>query len=313
MFGYSISGLMVASDLAMPGLIEIGAVPAAPDVRIVQGEVPDQLLDATQSGPNWQIGPGRFLLSIPDIVRILLIGGHTIQWQCEGDTAPADAAIFISGSGFGLLMHQHGRCVLHASAVAVGNAAVLFCGPSGAGKSTLAAALAGKGHSLLADDQCGLSGLGHGRIEVHPDGRALKLWEQAIRRLDLGAQAGAAVRSELRKFFVRPPLATSAPLPLAAIYVPQEARMPHLVSGDRIVIEPLNLADAGLAVRRNAYRPAMVGRMDQAGLYLQAAAVAMQASGVFRLVRPLEFAAMEAVVAALEAHWRDLNLLGDGD
>lgn len=273
MFRYVMSGLRVESDLAMPGLIETGPDAPPADVRVVRGEVPLDLEGSSLFGPNWQMAEGRFLLRIPDIVRMLLDAGTAITWQCEGDTAPHDAAIFISGSGFGLLMHQHGRCILHGSAIMVGGRAVLFCGPSGAGKSTLAAALAARGFGHVADDQCVLSGLGASEVLVHPDGRAHKLWEQAIQKLDLADRSGAPVRSELRKFFVQPGLASTAPIPLAAIYVLAEARSPDLVNGQRVAIEPLNLADAAIAVRANAYRPAMVDRLDQAGLYLHAARV----------------------------------------
>lgn len=307
MFHYAISGLRVESDLAMPGLIEVAADAAAPDVRIRAGAVPSHLSDSSQSGPNWQLAGDRFLLRIPDIVRMTLDHGSTITWQCEGNTRPEDAAIFISGSGFGLLMHQHGRCIMHASAIDVGGRAVLFCGPSGAGKSTLAAALVAQGFGHLADDQCVLSGFGEGEVLVHPDGRAHKLWEQAIQKLDLAERSGSPVRSALRKFYVQPASAGSAPIPVAAIYVLGDARATDIAKGQRVAILPLNLADAAMAVRQNAYRPAMVERLDQAGLYLQAAAGVMRSGGVFRLVRPMNFAAMDEVVTALRTHWEDIG------
>lgn len=309
MFHYLMSGLQVASDWPLPGLIETPPGAGPPDVCIAQGEVPQHLPGATQSGPNWQMAQGRFLLRIPGIVRIMLEAGATIVWQCEGETAPQDAAIFISGSGFGLLMHQHGRCILHGSAIAIGSRAVLFCGPSGAGKSTLAAALVARGFGHVADDQCVLSGLGQSAVMVHPDGRAHKLWEQAIRHLDLAERSGLPVRRELRKFYVEPASASGAPIPLAAIYVLGEARAPELVKGQRIALDRLNLADAAIAVRKNAYRPAMVERLEQGGLYLQAAAGAMQAGGVFRLTRPMAFDAMDEVLDTLTAHWQDTGLL----
>ena len=313
MFHYVMSGLRVTSDLAMPGLIEtVSAVDAAPDVRIRQGDVPMALADASVSGPNWQMVGDRFLLRIPGIVRMTLDAGTVITWQCEGETRPEDALIFISGSGFGLLMHQHGRCIMHGSAVEVGGKAVLFCGPSGAGKSTLAAALAARGHGHVADDQCVLSGLAGGEVMVHPDGRAHKLWEQAIAKLDLAERSGAPVRSALRKFFVAPQATSAADsgaaLPLAGIYILVEARAPDLVKGDRVAITPFNLADAAIAVRANAYRPAMVERLGQAGLYLQAAAAAQRAGGVFRLVRPMNFDVMDEVLAALTRHWECTGL-----
>jgi hypothetical protein len=311
MFHYILSGLRVASDLAMPGLIDADSGSTVPDVRIVAGEVPLALTDASQTGANWQIAGDRILLRVPEIVRMTMDGGHTITWQCEGGTAPEDAAIFIFGSGFGLLIHQQQRCIMHASAIAVGGRAILFCGPSGAGKSTLAAALAARGYGHVADDQCVLSGLESGEMMVHPDGRAHKLWEQAITKLDLAGRSGPPIRTALRKFFVQPPSASSAALPLAAIYVLGEARAPELVRGQRVAIGPLNLADAAIEVRRNAYRPAMVERLGQAGLYLQAAAGVMRAGGAFRLVRPMAFEAMDEAIAALEAHWAEIRLAED--
>jgi hypothetical protein len=309
MFHYLMSGLWVASDLALPGLIEAPPGKGPPDVRIAQGEVPLALADAAQSGPNWQMAQGRFVLRIPGIVRMMLEAGTAITWQCEEGTAPEDAAIFISGSGFGLLMHQHGRCILHASAVAIGGRAALFCGPSGAGKSTLAAALAARGFAHVADDQCVLSGLGQGGVLVHPDGRAHKLWEHAIGHLDLGPRSGLPVRRQLRKFYVEPHRATTAPIPLGAIYVLGEARAPDMVKGQQIALDRLNLADAAIAVRRNAYRPAMVERLEQNGLYLKAAAGAIMGGGVFRLTRPMVFDAMDAALDRLRAHWEDTGLL----
>lgn len=313
MFHYVMSGLRVTSDCAMPGLIETAsALDAHPDVRIRQGEVPMALAACDTSGPNWQMAGDRFLLRIPGIVRMTLDAGTAITWQCEGETRPEDALIFISGSGFGLLMHQHGRCIMHGSAVEVGGRAVLFCGPSGAGKSTLAAAMAARGFGHVADDQCVLSGLSGGEVLVHPDGRAHKLWEQAITKLDLAERSGAPVRSALRKFFVAPHATSAADsgaaLPLGGIYILAEARAPDLVKGDRVAITPFNLADAAIAVRANAYRPAMVERLGQAGLYLQAAAAAQRAGGVFRLVRPMNFAVMDEVIDALVRHWQDTGL-----
>lgn len=308
MVHYLMSGLRVTSDLPLPGLIEIAPTSAPPDVRILAGDVPLDIPHATQFGPNWQLAQDRFLLRIPGIVRMVLEAGKTIIWQCEDDTAPDDAAIFISGSGFGLLMHQHGRCILHGSAIAVGGKAVLFCGPSGAGKSTLAAALAAQGPAHVADDQCVLSGLAEGDVIVHPDGRAHKLWEQAIDKLDLAGRSGPSVRRELRKFYVAPSSASAAPLPLAAIYVLGEARAPDSVRGRKVVIDRLNLADAAIAVKDNAYRPAMVDRLGQAGLYLQAAAGAMRTGGVFRLMRPMGFETMDEVLGALRAHWDELGI-----
>lgn len=314
MSSYVISGLRVESDLTLPGAIQASEPDLPHDVIIVAGDVPVRLSDPAESGPNWDIAGDRFLLRVPGIVRLLIDGGRQITWQCEGQAAPDEVAIFVSGSGFGLLMHQRGHCVLHASAVAVGNSAVLFCGPSGAGKSTIAAMLGSRGYPLLSDDQCVLSGIESGHPVVHADGRALKLWRQSIDELALAERSGAAVRAQLQKFFVDPATSHAAPLTLSAICVLQEATAVHLAAGgEQVALESLNLADAAKVVRQNAFRPAMVRRLGQEALYLQAAAAIAGAGRVYRLVRPLDFAQNDAVVAALEQSWRKLGLLEAGD
>jgi len=89
------------------------------------------------------------------------------------------------GSVFGILLHQREEIVLHASAVRVNGRAILFCGASGAGKSTLAAVLAQRGLPLITDDVCAITLSPAGAPMVHSDGLHLKLWAQAIERLDL--------------------------------------------------------------------------------------------------------------------------------
>lgn len=312
MFAYIVSGLRVSSDLALPGLIDwVGRADACDpdfpsreadaDVVIRLGAVPLALDNATASGPNWQIAEGRFLIAMPGIIRLLLTAGDTIVYALDGDTAIEDAAVFVSGTGFGILLHQRGRLVLHASAVRAGDNAVLFCGASGAGKSTLAAALVAAGHELLADDFCGISIAAGGVPFVYPDGRQLKLWENAIARLSLDDRRRAPVRARLRKYYVEPHAAIAEALPIAAVYMLREARPPHVPG-----IAPANLVDGALMIQRNAYRPAMIARMGQAALYFQGATAIARHAGVFTLTREMDFAGLAAVVEGLETHWRHL-------
>jgi hypothetical protein len=304
-FFYTVSGLSVASELALPGLIAAGDMPGSdPDIFIRRGDVPADLDGAEERGPSWQSAPGRFLLDVPGIVRLLLTDGREILFTPADGVAPEEVAIFVSGTGFGILLHQRERIVFHASAVRVRDSAVLFCGPSGAGKSTLAAALVDAGYDLVTDDFCGVSMDGNGLPWVEPDGRQLKLWQNSIDRLDLGDRRKAPVRSALEKFYIEPRAASTATLPLAAIYVLREAR-PPAVPG---ILRP-NIVDGALMVRGNAYRPAMVRRMKQQPLYFQAAAAISQRAGVFTLTRELNFAKFPAVIGWLEAHWRELGLL----
>jgi len=298
---YRISGLSVASEIALPGLIA-GTPSIEPQVTIRRGEVPEALPTPTSSGITWQRRNEQFLLRIPAIARFMLTGGRDIVVAAETGADPGDVPVFLLGTVFGILLHQREQIVLHASAVEVNGRAVVFCGASGAGKSTLAAALSHRGYPLVTDDVCGLSL--HGELPtVHPDGRQLKLWAQAIGRLELAERRGERVRRKLEKFFVEPRAVSMEPLPLGAVYFLREARPPHSAG-----ISQPNVVDAALLLRRGAYRPLLVRQFGQKTAYFHAATQIANTAGVYHLTRPLDFAAMPDVIASLERHWRDLRI-----
>ncbi len=300
---YRVSGLSVASEIDLPGLIA-GTPERAPQVTIRRGQVPDALPDPTASGPTWQIAGKQFLMRIPEIARFLLNDGSEIVVAAESEAADADIPIFILGTVFGILLHQRRQIVLHASAVRVNGKAVLFAGSSGTGKSTLAAALAQRGYPLVTDDVCTVTAEASGAPLVHPDGRQLKLWAQAIQRLDLAQDRGERVRKSLEKYYVEPREVFTEPLALGAVYALREARPPHKPG-----IEQPNVVDAALVLRRNAYRPLLVRRMNQKANYFRAATAIANVAGIFHLTRALDFARMPDVVGWLEQHWLDMRLM----
>jgi hypothetical protein len=208
---------------------------------------------------------------------------------------------------FGILLHQREQIVMHASAVRVNGKAVLFCGASGAGKSTMAAALVQRGYPLVTDDVCAISLAGAARPVVHPDGRQLKLWAHSIDRLELADRRGDRVRNRLEKFYVEPSDTSVTPLPLGAVYALREARPPHQPG-----IERPNVVDAALLLRRHAYRPLLVRRMEQKANYFHAATAIANTAGIFHLTRTLNFAALPDVLGRLEQHWRDTGLMEAG-
>ena len=300
---YRIGGLLVASDLALEG-----AIPAAsgrtPDVVVRIAEVPRELPGATIQGPNWVADDDSFLLSIAEVARFLIAAGREISIELEPGADIADAIVYLLGTAFGILQHQRGRMVLHASAVAVGAKAALFCGPSGAGKSTLAAALNRNGYPCVSDDVCGID-FSSGRPVVLPDGRMLKLWADAVGHLDMAGRRGAANRRRLNKYYVEPETtALERDLPVAAVYVLRVAQADRPAG-----IARLGPADAAVLLRRNAYRAAVISKIGLEGAYLGWSSSLQKLAGVFSLTRPFDLAATPDVIGWLEDHWRSLGLL----
>jgi hypothetical protein len=300
---YVAAGLTIASDVAFPGLVEARPV-EVPDIRVFATGVPDFLPGGERRGPLMWTAPGRILIEIPDVVRLLMIDGRELRYRPAADNSPTDVAIFLNATGLGALFHQREMTVLHASAVLVGDRAVLFCGKSGAGKSTLAAALNQRGYPLVADDICAISKGTDGRPEATPDGRCLKLWQDAIHTLSLGTgEQIDRIRSEIDKFYVRPAMLADQNVPIAAIYRLREDRLTT-----KPVIDRMNLAEAAHIVVENAYRPRLVTLLNQRKQYLETAVGANQAGGVFALRRPIRFDLLDETVAQLEVHWRSLGL-----
>jgi hypothetical protein len=299
---YCISGLSVSSEIVLPGL-SAAAAGRRPDVAIRRGPVPATLDGAQKLGPTWQIAGNQFLLHVPKVARFLLSNGREITFEAEPGADDGDIPIYLLGTAYGILLHQRRQIVLHASAVRVNGKAILFCGASGAGKSTLAAALAQRGYPFITDDFCAVTVTEDGSPMVHPDGRQLKLWAQAIEQLDLKGRSGARVRSRLEKFYVDPGETHAEALPLGTLYALRDAR-PPLAPG----IAPANAVDAAVILRRMAYRPRLVNRMGQRVNYFRAATTIANKAGIYYLTRALDFAAMPDVVAQLERHWREIGL-----
>jgi hypothetical protein len=302
---YRISGLDVVSEIALPGALTAPGIAAVPDVVVRRAAVPEDLSATVSRGPDWAMEEGRFLLAIPGVARILISGGRDIAFDIDANAEDGEAAIFLLGTAFGILLQQRGHLVLHASAVEVNGQAVLFSGPSGAGKSTLAAALSRDAHSFFADDVCHVAFDAGDRPTVAPDGRMLKLWADALDHLSLAHAKGDAVRARWEKYYVPPPRKTeSSALPLAAVYFLREAR-PSLTLG----IERVNVAEAAPLLASNAYRPHLVHAMGLVEPYFLDAAKIWRYTRLFFLTRPRDFGAMPQLVRDLDAHWRALGLL----
>jgi hypothetical protein len=167
---------------------------------------------------------GRCLLELPPSGEFLLDPAAVRVTVGVGDDDAVLREHRIVSSAAGTLLAMRGDLVLHASAVAVGGGAVVFCGPTGRGKSTLALALGEAGHPVLAED--GVA------IDLEPEDPVAYPGARGIRVRGLSADGSR--RTDLVE---DPAPAEPPPCPVAAAVLLGER-------GGELAVEPLPAARA---------------------------------------------------------------------
>jgi hypothetical protein len=298
---YSISGLVVWSEMKLPSVISVANKDQSPDIVIRAGHVPAHLPAPLCSTGAWETQEGLFLVRIAGIGSFLILHGSEIVFDLVPGCEHRAAANYLLGACFAALLQQRGNFVLHASAVSACGRAVLFCGQSGAGKSTLAAMLCRRGYALLNDDVCNLVCGTDGAYEVQPHGCKLKLWSESLERLEWNKDPSMAVSANVDKYFLAPPASEIHSLPVGAIYVLREAPPNEANSIRRLrAIEAMN------ELRCCAYWPAPVTAMDAERACFTASAALQRSVGIYVLSRPIDFGFADALLDLLEEHWNTL-------
>jgi hypothetical protein len=277
---YTCYGLTIASDLALPELIEAEphADPRNAEVRIRIGEVPAEgLPEGRQLGPFLWVTPERLWLRVPEVARYLVSGGDTIVIAPEGDIDEDSLRVFLLGSAFGALLLQRGLLVLHGNAVRIGAACMVCVGPSGSGKSTLAAALMQRGHEILADDVVPVDD----ECRVLPGFPRLKLWEDAAGRLDIETAGLRRIRPHLEKYNL--PIHdryAGNPLPVRWVYILGSHPLPDTL------FESIDGMDRFRPLRNNTYRVRFLEGMALNAEHLRLCGRLAGRAHVTRVTRP---------------------------
>jgi len=239
---YFAFALRLCSNIPIPGLTPLDELCESPDVEVhlcsspfggsqKPSETASLLYTSAYTDESgepalrvWQIGQtGHVRLDYYDGVQFWLDRTGKNVWADWPDTSTLEnTSTYLVGPVLGLLLRLRGVVCLHASAVTLGDRAVAFLGSEGAGKSTTAAALAQRGHAVIADDVVGLVEQ-DGRISVLPAYPHLSLWPDSVMMLYGPDKALPSLSSDWGKQLLSLPANRlkfeQRSLPLGAIFV----------------------------------------------------------------------------------------------
>jgi hypothetical protein len=302
---YVLCGWRVRSALPLPEVVPWTGDDRPPDITVRLGPAPPLNEPVTSGGGRVQIGQnGACRLEVEDVASFVVSAGRDVAVELSVRRDAAEVREWFLGVVLGMLCHQRGLFPLHASCVRIGGGAVAFAGRTGTGKSTLAAALARRGHGLIADDVSAIEPAASGPPQARPSFPRLRLWDEAMRALDLSPEGvPRASRGKPKYQFCEPGWFDPSPAALRAVYLLERVVVEE-------PIERVSGAHAATALYREIYRPWMALRLGRKSeLLAQALRIASQVP-VFRCpVRP-QLEAIGTAAARVEAHVLSLRAGG---
>jgi len=283
------------------GLTIASAIPL-PELPSANGAVPDVVIriGAVDTGSALPAAGGSFLsLGSNDACVVWeQVGAFRVREGREITVDPAPGVLdqtirnFLLGTVMGVLLHQRGLLVLHASAVAVAGKAAGFLGHRGMGKSTLAAACVARGLPLVVDDVLAVE-FEEAIPTVWPGFPQLKLWpasaEAALQDVPddlprLHPTLDKRLRSARDRF-------QADALPLGPLYI--------LAVGDSARVERLSPAEAAIELVRYSFCTSMLAGGD-ATQHLKQCAVLARSGMVRRLTRGPHLAELASLAELVE-------------
>jgi hypothetical protein len=211
--------------------------------------VPATLPGGTAAGLLAVAAPGRYLLTVPAVGRFLVERGRRVTVARAPEATDADVACFLAGPIRQARWLQRGRFALRGCGVVIGGRAVVITGHGASGTSTVTAALALRGHPVLADGAVPIRASADPVAEAADD--SVQLGPKAMGRLGLDAGSGAVIRPGLSKR--RVPFAPAARSPLAAVV----ALHRHADVGTPAIRAAKGMAGVAVLCEHTALRPAV--------------------------------------------------------
>jgi hypothetical protein len=274
MHDYTLFGWRVRCAFPLPELRPWRGYDRTPDLTVAVGAVPPVDPGLPTPIPHVQVHPQGVRMAIPQVATYWIEAGRQVTIAAPLPPDSSLIRVFLLGTVLTVLCFQRGLVPLHASAVDIGDRALLISGVSGAGKSTLAAAFAAQGYRLLGDDLCALQ-LDEGQpLRILSAFPRVKLRADSARQLRVSADDLDRGREGLEKF---------------NLALPETRFQPHALPPAQIVFLK-TAADGALAEPRALVGVAAMRRLDLVHRWQLGAALGFQ---------PLIFTAMARLANAV--------------
>lgn len=279
MHTYSAYGLTVRSAFDLPELPTTGEETGEADVVFCRGEVepvPESV--SGKGGRRIQASPDRCRLSYESYGSFIVEDGQRARFDPRSEDVLEMKVIrrLLENEILGVLLHQRGRLMLHASAVSIDGRVAVFLGPRGVGKSTTAAAFYDSGHEIMEDDIVSVRSEGDTPV-VDPGVPEMRLHADAVGALGIGDTTtypnDGGSDKHYRQFTDVP-----APAPIGAFYV--------LRSGDSLSVEDISEREQLFNLIESTYTQGMLSDTGQASTHFQQCANVVGTTPVRVLERP---------------------------
>lgn len=267
---HSLYGLRLSANIAIPGLPVLTNLDGIADVQIRLNERPSPIPAAISPSEIFYVSRVKdsndepmlqaAVVAAGSYIALLYSDGMRFALERNGLEVFADwpdsftledSSPCLIGPVLGFILRLRGIFPLHASAVAIGDHAIVLMGPAGAGKSTTAGAFARFGHRVISDDVVALRQVGS-RFIIPPGYPRVNLWLESVRALFGPDATLPLICPSWDKHFMPLEQETqfeTRSLPLGAIYILQK-REAGLTAP---IVENLTGAEAFHAVLSNTY------------------------------------------------------------
>ena len=302
MFLYQAYGLKISSDFYLSELIKGGL---KQDIHLLRKKVEPPVLQATsiqRQGVKAYFGGNtqEAYLQWSGVGIFLARNGDTlIVAPSYEDIEPELLNLYILSEALGLILYQRGFFLLHASAVKIGDYAVVIVGAPGAGKSTMAAAFAKYGYPVLADDMVAINNI-QDIPTVYPAFPQIKIWPSTVQGLDLDISKLPPLFPSSQKRVIRQTETfTTEPCPLAGIFA--------LEIGEEIKITQILGNEAFVTLTKFFPCPAQLLQNEALEKHFNQCIQLLKNVPIFKLERPKNFGMLNEVITTIEEQVNSLK------